>query len=173
MGKWFEPPIGWEVLARSWRASVHHASAIAVKRNILVCTFKPHPLLCRSDFAQRVTDYLVFGNLYALEVKNRLGRTTKLDPSPARFSRRGSDLESFCWVPSCNQEIQRDNVIHQIKYDINQEIHGLPEYLSAMNSAWLNESATLFRRKHYLNGSHAGFILYVSEASQNQANPTR
>ncbi|MCM2132199.1 hypothetical protein [Larsenimonas rhizosphaerae] len=31
----------------------------------------------------------------------------------------------------------------------------------------LNENATLFRRR-YLNGSHAGFVMYVSDAAQNQ-----
>ncbi|CRL46091.1 Phage portal protein [Sodalis glossinidius str. 'morsitans'] len=33
---------------------------------------------------------------------------------------------------------------------------------------WLNEAATLFRRKYYLNGSHAGFILYMNDAAQSQ-----
>jgi hypothetical protein len=35
-------------------------------------------------------------------------------------------------------------------------------YLSALQSALLNEAATLFRRRYYLNGSHAGFILYAT-----------
>ncbi|EBP0607500.1 phage portal protein, partial [Salmonella enterica] len=35
-------------------------------------------------------------------------------------------------------------------------------------SALLNESATLFRRKYYINGSHAGFIMYMTDAAQNQ-----
>lgn len=52
--------------------------------------------------------------------------------------------------------------------DLNQEIYGLPEYLSAIPSALLNESATLFRRKYYINGSHAGFIMYMTDAAQNQ-----
>lgn len=39
-------------------------------------------------------------------------------------------------------------------------------YLSALNSAWLNESATLFRRKFYQNGAHAGYITYVTDAAQ-------
>ena len=52
--------------------------------------------------------------------------------------------------------------------DINQEIYGLPEYLAALNSAWLNESATLFRRKYYLNGSHAGFVMYVTDPLQDE-----
>lgn len=30
-------------------------------------------------------------------------------------------------------------------------------------SALLNESATLFRRRYYTNGSHAGFILYMTD----------
>jgi PBSX family phage portal protein len=37
-----------------------------------------------------------------------------------------------------------------------------------LHSAWLNEAATLFRRKYYQNGSHAGFILYMTDAAQNQ-----
>lgn len=42
----------------------------------------------------------------------------------------------------------------------------MQEYLSALNSAWLNESATLFRRKYYQNGAHAGYIMYVTDAAQ-------
>lgn len=168
-GKWYEPPISWEGLARSWRASVHHNSAIAVKRNVLVSTFKPHPLLSRSAFAQLVTDYLVFGNLFVQQVTNRLGGLIKLDPAPAKFMRRGVDLASYWWVPSYNQERQLDGVIHLMEHDINQEVYGLPEYLAALNSAWLNESATLFRRKYYQNGSHAGFILYMTDPAQQQA----
>lgn len=42
----------------------------------------------------------------------------------------------------------------------------MPEYLSALNSAWLNESATLFRRKYYQNGAHAGYLMYVTDAAQ-------
>jgi len=52
--------------------------------------------------------------------------------------------------------------------DINQEIYGLPGYLSAIPSALLNESATLFRRNYYLNGSHAGFIMYMTDPAQSQ-----
>ncbi len=42
----------------------------------------------------------------------------------------------------------------------------MPEYISALNSAWLNEAATLFRRKYYQNGAHAGYIMYVTDAAQ-------
>ncbi|MDT0130843.1 phage portal protein, partial [Acinetobacter baumannii] len=48
--------------------------------------------------------------------------------------------------------------------DVDQEIYGTPEYIAALQSVWLNESATLFRRKYYNNGSHAGFILYMTDS---------
>jgi hypothetical protein len=53
--------------------------------------------------------------------------------------------------------------------DIHQEVYGLPEYLGALHAAWLNESATLFRRRYDENGSHAGFILYLTDVSHNEA----
>lgn len=48
------------------------------------------------------------------------------------------------------------SIFHLLEPDINQEIYGLPGYLSAIPSILFNESATLFRRKYYINGSHAG-----------------
>lgn len=60
-----------------------------------------------------------------------------------------------------------------IEPDINQELYGLPEYLSALNSAWLNEAATLFRRKYYQNGAHAGYILYMTDAAQSTSDVNR
>lgn len=40
--------------------------------------------------------------------------------------------------------------------------------MARIPSTLLNESATLFRRKYYINGSHAGFIMYMTDAAQNQ-----
>lgn len=64
-------------------------------------------------------------------------------------------------------------MFHLIEPDINQELYGLPEYLSALNSAWLNEAATLFRRKYYQNGAHAGYILYMTDAAQSTSDVDR
>lgn len=65
-------------------------------------------------------------------------------------------------------EFAANSVFHLIEPDINQELYGLPEYLNALNSAWLNEAATLLRRKYYQNGAHAGYILYMTDAAQQQ-----
>lgn len=65
-------------------------------------------------------------------------------------------------------EFTKGSIFHLIVSDLNLEIYGLPEYLSAIPSALLNESATLFRRKYYIIGSHAVFIMYMTDAAQNQ-----
>lgn len=170
MGKWYEPPVSWTGLAQTFRAAVHHSSPIYVKRNILVRCFKAHPLLSKSEFSKFVLDYLVFGNAYLERVKALSGRTMRLQSLLAKYMRRGRDLDVYWWVQGWRdqQEYAPGSVFHLIEPDINQEIYGLPEYLSALNSVWLNEAATLFRRRYYQNGSHAGFILYMTDPAQSQ-----
>lgn len=172
MDKWYEPPISFDGLARTFRATVHHSSPLYVKRNILTSTFKPHRLLSQQAFSRFVQDYLVFGNAYLELRTNRLGSPMELKPSLAKYTRRGVDLDTYWFVQYGlgvdPYQFDTASVFHLLEPDINQEIYGLPEYLSALNSAWLNESATLFRRKYYQNGSHAGFIMYMSDAAASQ-----
>lgn len=169
-GKWFEPPLSWDGLARSFRAAVHHSSPIYVKRNILVSTFVPHKLLSRSAFSRWVLDFLIFGNSYLERRDNALGKPVSLEPALAKYVRRGVDLNRYWFVQNWQtpHEFKSGSVFHLLEPDINQEVYGLPEYLSALNATWLNESATLFRRRYYKNGSHAGFILYMTDAAQKQ-----
>lgn len=167
-GKWYEPPISFEGLAKLARAAVHHASAMQVKRNALVSTYIPHKLLSRTNFARIADEFQIFGNAYLERRRARSGTPLELLPSLARYTRRGADLETYWWVPSYKQEkaFPKGEVFHLLQPDFNQEIYGMPEYLPAMHSALLNESATLFRRRYYQNGSHAGFIFYMSDPAQ-------
>lgn len=171
MGKWYEPPISMDGLAKSYRSAVHHASALIVKRNVLVSTFVPHRLLTRTAFSRWVLDYLVFGNGYLERRDARSARVMSLEPALSRYVRRGKDLDAYWFVQGWQQEHEfpRGKVFHLMEPDINQEIYGLPDYIPALHSAWLNEAATLFRRRYYKNGSHAGFILYMTDAAQQQA----
>lgn len=168
--KWYETPISMDGLARSSRASVHHASAMIVKRNILVSCFEPNKILSRTDFGAWAHEFLIFGNAYLERRDSRLGSALALKPTKAKYTRRGIDLESYFFIPKYNEEheFKKGSVFHLMEPDINQDIYGLPEYIPALHSAWLNESATLFRRKYYKNGSHAGFILYMTDAAQEQ-----
>ncbi len=169
-GKWYEPPISWEGLAKSFRASTHHSSAIYFKRNLLTSSFISHPWLSRETFSRLALDFLVLGNAYLEKRCNRLGQIVELQHVPAKYIRRGVDLKTYYFVQGWQQEhsFKAGSILHLMEPDINQEVYGLPEYLGALHAAWLNESATLFRRKYYENGSHAGFILYMTDAAHQE-----
>ncbi|WNL46562.1 phage portal protein [Dyella sp. BiH032] len=171
-GRWYETPVNMDALARVFRASPHHASAIYCKRNLLAATFVPHPLLSRQAFAQWSLDYLTFGNCYMEEQRNVLGRRMPLRPALAKWCRRSSTKEdTYVYLQPAVEphEFDKGRVFHLLEPDINQEMYGLPEYLPAIQSALLNEAGTLFRRKYYLNGSHAGYILYMTDALADEA----
>jgi PBSX family phage portal protein len=170
-GRWYEPPVSFEGLAKSFRASTHHSSSIYFKRNILLSTFKPHPLMDRATFSAYALDYLTFGNAFVEGRTSMTGRPVALKHALAKYTRRGADLDTYFFVRGWREEHEfaKGSVFHMREPDVNQEVYGLPEYLSALQSAWLNESATLFRRRYYNNGSHAGFIMYITDPAQQQS----
>ena len=169
MDRWYEPPISPTGLAKALRSAVHHESAVHVKVNVLTSCFEPTKLLSRQAFKQLALDYVVMANGYLEQVQNGFQRTKTYRPSLAKYTRRGLDLESFWFTQSYLKAYEFKNNVYQIRQvDVDQEIYGVPTYMASLQSALLNENATLFRRKYYLNGSHAGFILYVNDAAQKQ-----
>eukprot|EP01133_Synstelium_polycarpum_P009652 gene9652-11279_t len=145
-GRWFETPMSMDGLAKTTRASVRQA------------------------FEQFALDWLWCGNCYLEKRNNMLRNTMGLLPPLAKYMRRGVDMETYYQVRGWKDEHEfaPGSICHLREADINQEIYGLPEWLAALQSALLNESATLFRRKYYNNGSHAGFILYMTDAAQKE-----
>lgn len=168
--KWYSPPISWSGLAKSFRASVHHESAIGAKVNVMASILD----IKKMDHINKVRllqDFFVFGNAYIRKVTNRMGEVIRLEVPLAKYVRKGVRPNSFWYVREGyldEFEFPEGEIFHLFEPDINQDVYGLPRYLSALQSAWLNESATLFRRKYYLNGAHAGFVFYMSEAAGNQ-----
>ncbi len=162
---YFEPPISRAGLAKSLRAGTHHASALYFKRNVLASTFIEHPKFSRDAFRRLALDFLVFGDSYLERERNRAGGVLRYRPSPAKYTRRKTDLVNFVFIDGFLNRHQFDtgSIFQLMEPDVNQEVYGMPEYIASLQSAWLNESATLFRRRYYANGSHAGFILYLND----------
>lgn len=151
--------------------SPHHSSPIYAKRNILASTFIPHPLLSHREFYRLWLDYLTFGNAYIERVNALSQKPLKLNVPLAKLCglvQMGRPITSSTIQSLKPYEYKGKDICHLIEPDINQEIYGCPEYLSALNSVWLDESATLFDRKYYINGSHAGYIMYVNDAGANK-----
>lgn len=162
-GQYYQPPISLSGLAKSFQISPHHSSAILLKRNLIMGALQPSKYLTRQDFGAIVQDYLVFGNAYCELIQNRLNQPLNVKHTPALYMRRGLKPDQFFFVPFISTPTEFDNPVLQLRQpDINQEIYGIPEYLGALQAAQLNEAATLFRRRYYLNGAHAGFIMYLN-----------
>lgn len=164
-GRYYEPPVNPRTLSKLMNISPHHRSAIALKVNLLVKYFIEHPLLSAEAFERLVLDYIVQGNAYLEAVGNRIGGIAALEPSLAQNTRVGLQRGQFWWIDDRWQEHEYEagRILHIRQYDAGQEIYGLPEYLAAVQAMLLNEAATLFRRRYYLNGAHAGFILYIND----------
>lgn len=169
-GRWYEPPLSLDGLSRSITASVYMQSGLTFKRNMLARSFIPHRLLSRPAFEQFALDWLWSGNAYLERRRSMLGSPVALQPCLAKYMRRGEDLERYYLVRGWKDEheFEKGTICHLREADIHQEVYGMPEWLAALQSGLLNESATLFRRKYYNNGSHAGFILYMTDAAQKE-----
>lgn len=166
--RWYEPPVSLTGLANMLQIAPHHSSAIYIKRNLLVASFEPSRFLSVAEFEAFAMDYLTFGQAYFECDVALSGRLLTAKHTPALFTRRGVVDGKFWFVPLNGQAFEFDRAVVQMKApDVRQEVYGIPEYLSALHAAQLNRSATLFRRKYYDNGSHAGFILYMTDPAQN------
>ncbi|MBA0371141.1 phage portal protein [Stenotrophomonas maltophilia] len=165
-GRYFEPPVDLHGLSRTTRANPYLHSGLTFKRNMLVRTYRPHRLLSREAFAQLALDYTTFGMAYVERRRALSGVAHSLAVPLAQYMRRGVEQGEFFQVRAgkIEHEFVAGEVFQLREADADQEVYGLPEWMPAVQSALLNESATLFRRKYYNNGSHAGFILYLTDS---------
>ncbi|WP_140186768.1 phage portal protein [Providencia stuartii] len=169
-GRWYETPIDFSGLARSFTSSAsYHQSPLVFKRNVITSCFEPTPYLSRPDFTTFAQDFIVFGNGYLEQRINRLGGLLKLKPSLAKYTRVGVKDGQFWQVKNYLDafEFRKDSVIQLKNPCIHQEIYGTCDYLAGLISANLNHSATMFRTNYYENGSHAGVMVYLSTALAN------
>lgn len=172
-GQFYELPFSVEAHARYYYALLYIRSALQAKVNILTSCYQPHSLLPRQEFAKLAMDYLWFGNAYLERSLSRTGKLLALRASPAKFTRRDKgDRYKFItrdWsVGIVVHDFAPGSVFHLIEPDVNQEIYGVPEWLPSIQSAQLNEAATKFRLRYYNNGSHAGYIMYLTDANINE-----
>ncbi|MDO5059167.1 MAG: phage portal protein [Neisseria sp.] len=170
-GRFFVPPVNLYDLAELLKTGLHHASALQAKLNILNSTFVPTKLLARSEFAKLAFNFLVTGNGYLHAVKNTFGEVLRFENCLALHMRVASDRRGFYYLRYGEMRdgefLPQRDVCHIMQPDLAQEVYGVPYYLAGMDSAELNRSATVFRRRYYDNGSHAGFVVYATDNNLN------
>lgn len=166
-GDYYEPPVSLTGLAKLLRANPHHSACAGFKRNMLVKHYKACALLPKPELYRAGYDFNVFGQCYFKRILNPYKQTLRLQQVPAINMRKALKPDHYIWL-SPDRTITRfkkGEIIALTEYDVSQQVYGIPEYLSAMHSILLNESATLFRRRYYDNGAHAGFIFYTNDPS--------
>ncbi len=166
--RFYTPPVSQKALAKLRHVNAHHGTALTFKRNMLTKHFIPNELISLNTFKKLAFDCLVFGHCYPRVIKNRLGGMVRIAHLPAINMRRLiDDNERYCWVESYNKTVDfaAGDVIQLKDYDLEQSLYGIPDWYPALQALLLNESATLFRRRYFANGNHAGFIFYTNDAN--------
>ncbi len=107
---------------------------------------------------------MVFGEAYFYRVPNAFGQILELLHLPAINMRVKVD-GGFAQLEQNGRETEFEahEIEHVLNYDVEQNIYGVPEYLGGLQALLLNEAATLFRRRYYSNGAHAGYIFYTND----------
>ncbi len=165
-GQWYEPPLPFHRLAQSFNMSPYHRSAIALKVNLMIAQHVPSRWLSADAFERFAIDFLQLGNAYLEWIPNLAGRLAQAAYAPALHLRAGVEADVYWFVNGPMGDahaFDAGRIFHLMQPDVAQEVYGLPEWLSALQSGLLSENATLFRRRYYLNGAHAGFVFYLSE----------
>jgi len=170
----YTPPVSRTGLAKLLRANAHHGTIPRFKRNLLLRNFIPSAGCSAQTMGRAALDFMVFGEGYFQRKTNVLGQVLELEHLPALNMRRKVGGGFALLLPGGKQiDFDEDQVEHVMDYDVEQNIYGVPDYLGGMHALLLNESATLFRRRYYNNGAHAGFIFYTNDPNLSEADEER
>lgn len=164
--EYYSTPVSFEGLAKLLDANAHHGTIPRFKRNMLRKSFISNAAISHTDLGNACFDLMVFGNFYLQRIFNGLGNVIRYIHIPALNVRRMKQADRYCLLQKGKDSIKFKvgEILHKKEYDPKQNIYGVPEYLGGIQSILLNESATLFRRKYFDNGSHMGFIFYTADA---------
>ncbi|MFJ2388788.1 phage portal protein [Pseudomonas koreensis] len=151
-------------LAKLLRANAHHGAIPKFKRNLLLREFIASAGCSTETMGRAGLDYMVFGEAYFYNDTNAFGQVLELQHLPAINMRVKVDGGYVMLLPDNKEmEFEAHEISHVLDYDVEQNIYGIPDYLGGLQALLLNEAATLFRRRYYSNGAHAGYIFYTND----------
>lgn len=146
------------------RANAHHGAIPKFKRNLLLREFIASAGCGTETMGRAGLDYMVFGEAYFYNDTNAFGQVLALQHLPAINMRVRVDGGYVMLLPDNKEmEFEAHEISHVLDYDVEQNIYGVPDYLGGLQALLLNEAATLFRRRYYSNGAHAGYIFYTND----------
>lgn len=161
---YYSTPVSFSALNKLFKASGHHRSCRDFVANMYAKFYQPSQALDYLSFRNACVDFASFGNCYLQQLKNRMGVTVALKHQPAIPMRKCKN-NVYKKLLANGEEItfEPGEIIHLCMYDPAQVHYGLPYYIGMIQSIFLNESATLFRRKYFENGAHMGYIFFTND----------
>lgn len=157
-------PIDRLALAQLINLNGQHGGIIHARKNLVMSDYIGGGL-SRDDLEAAVFDFITFGDVGFVKVRNGWGDVVSLSPMPGLYTRRRKTGEFVILQQGEPLVYPADDVIFLRMYDPQQHIYGLPDYIGGIHSALLNSEAVIFRRRYYHNGAHTGGILYTRDAS--------
>ena len=161
--EYWEPPIDRHLLANLVRRNAQHGGIVQSRANMAASRFVSGGMSAQ-EVGAAFLNCVQFGDVALVKIRNGFGQTVRLFPLPSYRTRVGKDGGAV--VLERDQQLKRykaKDIIWVRQYDPVQQVYGCPDYLGGLQAALLNEDATLFRRKYYINGAHMGFIMYATD----------
>ncbi|WP_330959052.1 phage portal protein [Photobacterium sp. 53610] len=164
MDDYWEPPISPAGLAQIARANAYHGSALIARSNYVTGRFQSGGGMRKRQLQGFNRDYFTFGHGALLKIRDHFGRVVRLEHISSMYLRRRKNGK-FRFLLRDNEfkDYNENDIIWLGQYDPQQQIYGMPDYLGSIQSSMLNQDATMFRRRYYLNGAHMGFIFYATD----------
>lgn len=166
---YWEPPLCRRGLNKLTRANAYHGSILKARRLIIGGRYISGGLEDHLLHAS-ISDFLEFGDVAIIKLRNHFGEVVGLHPMPAMHTRK--DKNGNFWLlgrDDTKTKYKKEDVIFVTQYDPVQQIYGAPDYLGCVQSALLSTDATAFRRRYYKNGLHMGFIFYATDPNLSKA----
>ena len=158
----YTPPINRLALAQLVNLNGQHGGILYARRNMVLSGYKSGGLN-HERMSAAVFDFLTFGDVAIVKVRNRWGDVAALLPVPSLYMRRAKTGEFIVLQPEDPLIYRAEDVVFLSQYDPQQQVYGLPDYIGGIHAALLNSEATIFRRRYYHNGAHMGGILYTND----------
>ncbi|UEM40066.1 phage portal protein [Pectobacterium aquaticum] len=155
-------PIDRLALSQLPNLNAQHGGVLYARRNMVAGGYISGGLTT-DQVEQMAFDYLLFGDVAILKIRNVFGEVIDLFPLPSLYLRCRKDGSFVILQEGPALIYEPEDIVFFKTYDPRQQVYGLPDYIGGIHSALLNSEATIFRRRYYNNGAHMGFILYAND----------
>ena len=165
---YYEPPLDRKLLYQVANGNAYQGPVLLARRNMILNAIQTKGKLTRNVLGPAIHNYLLFGDMALLKIRNRASGVVEAYPLSTHYLRRCPDghfkyLEEDVYGHVPARPYRAENVAFLPQYDPMQQVYGMPDYIGGLQSAMLNTDATLFKRRYYKNGAHMGYLLYASD----------